>query len=448
MQMKRNKSPYSLKDGPILKLLFVYAGPAVVGLLINALYNIVDRIFVGQFVGAEGLSAVTLVFPVMNFQFAFVLLLGSGAGVLIAKYLGEKRKDKAELALGNMLVGLGITMILFTSLGLLFYQPLLRAFGAQGSLLQQSGQYLQIIIMGFPLSFFIALEFTCRAEGNPRLPALLILISSLINISLDYILMKLFGLGIRGAALATITAQATNAILLIRYYTSGKSKVKLVLKNIQLQKRVLFSIFAVGLSPFIMDLAMSLQNVVANNLLLKSGGTYAVAAMGIIFGVNVFFMMTALGTGDGMQPIVSFNFGARRNDRTRQTLSYALKIVGSVAVFGIAVIELFPAQITAVFVNGKADIVDIAKTALQIFALCIPFYMVQIVITRYFQAVYANKIATFLAILRPVLIFVPSVYVLNKIFGLNGIWFAFPLSDGLAATISLLFVRKMNAVSR
>jgi putative MATE family efflux protein len=435
---------YSLKDGPILKLLFVYAGPAVIGLLINALYNIVDRIFVGQFVGAEGLSAVTLGFPVMNFQFAFVLLFGSGTGVLIARYLGEDRKDKAEIALGNMLAGLTIPIVLFTTAGLLFYQPLLRAFGAQGSLLKLSADYLQIIVMGFPFSFFLAFEFTCRAEGNPRLPAILILVSSIINISLDYTLMKVFDFGIRGAAIATVVAQATNAILLIRYYVRGKSKVKLALKNVKLQKKIILPILLVGLAPFIMDCAMSIQNILANNLLLKSGGTYAVAAMGIIFGVNVFFMMTALGTGDGMQPIISFNYGARRTDRTKQTLKYALRIVSLVAVLGIILIELLPTQITTVFVNGKEDITDIARTALQIFALSIPFYMVQIIITRYFQAIQANRVATFLAILRPVVIFIPMVYTLNAMFGLTGIWVSFPVSDSLAVLISLLLVRRPN----
>jgi putative MATE family efflux protein len=435
---------YSLKDGPILKLLFVYAGPAVIGLLINALYNIVDRIFVGQFVGAEGLSAVTLGFPVMNFQFAFVLLFGSGTGVLIARYLGEDRKDKAEIALGNMLAGLTIPIVLFTTAGLLFYQPLLRAFGAQGSLLKLSADYLQIIVMGFPFSFFLAFEFTCRAEGNHRLPAILILVSSIINISLDYTLMKVFDFGIRGAAIATVVAQATNAILLIRYYVRGKSKVKLALKNVKLQKKIILPILLVGLAPFIMDCAMSIQNILANNLLLKSGGTYAVAAMGIIFGVNVFFMMTALGTGDGMQPIISFNYGARRTDRTKQTLKYALRIVSLVAVLGIILIELLPTQITTVFVNGKEDITDIARTALQIFALSIPFYMVQIIITRYFQAIQANRVATFLAILRPVVIFIPMVYTLNAMFGLTGIWVSFPVSDSLAVLISLLLVRRPN----
>jgi putative MATE family efflux protein len=435
---------YSLKDDPILKLLFVYAGPAVVGLLINALYNIVDRIFVGQFVGAEGLSAVTLAFPVTNFQFAFVLLFGSGAGVLIAKNLGENRKDNAEIALGNMLAGLSIPIVLFTTAGLLFYQPLLRAFGAQGSLLNLSADYLQIIVMGFPFSFFLAFEFTCRAEGNPRLPAILILVSSIINISLDYLLMKVFGMGIRGAAFATVTAQATNAILIMRYYLRGKSQVKLVMKNVKLQKHIILPILSIGLAPFFMDCAMSLQNVLANNLLLKSGGIYAVAAMGIIFGVNVFFMMTALGTGDGMQPIISFNYGARRTDRIRQTLMYALRIVSLVAALGIILIELFPTQITAAFVNGKENITDIARTALRIFALSIPFYMGQIVITRYFQAIQANRIATFLAILRPVLIFIPMVYALNGMFGLNGIWLSFPVSDSLAVLISLLLVRKPN----
>lgn len=435
---------YSLKDSSIPKLLFAYAGPAVLGLLINAFYNIVDRIFVGQFVGAEGLSAVTLVFPVMNFQFGFVLLFGSGAGVLIAKHLGEEYPQKAEKVLGNMMAGLSIIIVLFTLAGFLFYKPLLHVFGAKGELFNLSADYLLVIIMGFPLSFLIALEFTCRAEGNPRLPALLILVSSLINISLDVVFMKVFNMGVRGAGLATIIAQGVNGILLLNYYLKGNSLVKLVWKNIKLRRNLILPILSAGLAPFIMDIAISLQNVIANNLLLKAGGIHAVAAMGIIFAVNTFFMMTALGTGDGIQPIISFNFGAKRPDRANQALNYTLKMVSIVAIIGIIVLELFPEQITSVFVDGNQNIINITSNALQIFALSIPFFMVQIIITRYFQAIHQNKVATILAIIRPIVLFIPIVYFLNWTYGLNGIWMAFVIGDSLSALISFGFVYKFS----
>ncbi|MGQ1784633.1 MATE family efflux transporter [Saccharicrinis sp. GN24d3] len=433
---------YSLKESPIFKLLLVYAGPAVLGLLINALYNIVDRIFVGQFVGAEGLAAVTLAFPVSLFQFDFVLLFGSGTGVLISKYLGESRPKKAEKALGTMMAGLLITIILFTSAGLLFYKPLLQAFGAQGQLSELAGEYLQIIIFGFPFAFFIALEFTCRAEGNPRLPAFLILISSLINVSLDLVFMKYLHMGIRGAALATVIAQSVNAILLLRYYVGGKSLIKIEWKNIRLQKNMILSIFSLGLAPFIMDVSGSIQNIFANNLLLQSGGTFAVTAMGIIFSVNVVFMMIALGTGDGMQPIVSFNFGAKRPERSRKTLFYSMGLVGLTGIIGLIVLELFPNLIIGIFIDGNENVINVARIALRIFALSIPFYMVQIVATRYFQALHKKKIAVFFAILRPVLLFIPILYSLNWLWGLNGIWISFVISDSLASLISLQFIRK------
>lgn len=434
---------YSLKEDSIIKLLFAFIGPAVLGLLVNALYNLVDRIFVGQFIGAEGLSAVTLTFPVALFQFGLILLFGSGAGILIAKYLGEQKTDKAEDALGNVVAGILVTILIFTTLGLLFYQPLLVAFGAQGTLLNLSSEYLSIIIMGFPLSFFLSLEFTCRAEGNPRFPAKLILLSSIINASLDYIFMKIFNMGISGAALATVIAQSVNAILLIRYYLSGKSLVKLVWKKINLKKRIILPILSVGFAPFIMDTAVSLQNVFANRLLLNSGGTDGVAAMGIIFGINVFFMMVALGTGDGMQPIISHNFGAKHYNRVVKTLEYALKMVSLVALFGIIFIEIFPSPIISVFIDDDENILTITKIAIQIFVISIPFYMVQIVMTRYFQALQKNKIATILALLRPAL-FVPIAYILNNKYGLNGIWAGFVVSDGLAALISFLLIKKYS----
>ncbi|GAA3651143.1 MATE family efflux transporter [Flavivirga jejuensis] len=443
LQISTNTEGYSLKDDSVLKLLFAFVGPAVLGLLINALYNLVDRIFVGQFVGANGLSAVTMVFPVTLFQFGFILLFGSGSGILIAKYLGEERTGKAEDALGNAIAGLLITIVIFTTMGLFFYKPLLVAFGAQGTLLNLSVEYLVIIIMGFPLSFFLALEFTCRAEGNPRFPAKLILLSSIINVCLDYVFMKIFNMGISGAALATIIAQSVNAILLIRYYLSGKSLVKIVWKKIKLKKHIILPILSVGFAPFIMDIAISLQNVFANSLLLQSGGTDGVAAMGIIFGINVFFMMTALGTGDGIQPVISYNFGAKRYDRAVKTLKYALKMVFLIALSGVAILELFPTSMIRVFIDDNENITTITKIAIQIFAISIPFYMVQIVMTRYFQALQKNKIATFLALLRPVL-FAPIALILTKIYGLIGIWIAFVISDGLAALISFLLVKKYS----
>ncbi|MBD0777880.1 MATE family efflux transporter [Maribacter sp. ANRC-HE7] len=441
---RKNDKAYSLKEDSILKLLIVFVGPAVLGMLVNILYNVVDRIFVGQFVGAEGISAVTLVFPINFFQFGFVLLFGSGAGVLIAKYLGENRLDKAEEVFGTMLAGLLIVMVLFTTAGLFFYKDLLVVFGAQGSLLSLSSDYLFIIVMGFPLSFFIALEFTSRAEGNPHLPAKLVLISSLINVSLDYVFMKIFGLGVQGAALATVIAQGTNAVLLLNYYFNGKSLVKLVWKQIKLKKEIILPILAVGLAPFVMDIAVSFQNAFANHLLLESGGSDAVAVMGIIFGINVFFMMTALGTGDGMQPIISYNYGAKQYARALTTLKYVLVFVLLAAFLGITAIAIFPESIIGVFIDDNVEIVSLTKSALEIFVISIPFFMIQVVVTRYFQAIQKNTVATFLAIFRPVLLFIPIAYLLNNSYGLVGVWIAFVVSDSLAAIISLLLVKKYS----
>ncbi|SDR97057.1 putative efflux protein, MATE family [Polaribacter sp. KT25b] len=441
---RNDNKKYSLKHDSILKLLIVFVGPAVLGMLINALYNFVDRIFVGQFVGVDGLSAVTMVFPVTLFQFGFVLLFGSGSGVLIAKYLGESKPEKAENILGNAIAGLMVIMLVFTSTGLLFYKPMLELFGASGVLLNLSAEYLLVIILGFPLSFFLALEFTCRAEGNPKFPAKLVVLSCIINVCLDYVFMKIFKLGIRGAALATVIAQATNVLLLMRYYMRGNSVVKLVWKKIRIQKHFIFPIVMVGFAPFLMDLAISFQNIFVNNLLIQSSGVNGVAAMGILFGVNVFFMMIALGTGDAMQPIVSFNFGAKRYDRASKTLELALKIVGVVAIVGVIIIEVFPTQITSVFIdtNQNQEVIHISKIALRIFAISIPFYAIQIIITRYFQALQKNKKATFLALLRPILLFIPITYLLNSYFGLLGIWASFPVSDGASAIISLFLVKK------
>lgn len=434
------------KEQTVLKQLFVYVGPAVLGLLVNALYNIVDRIFVGQFVGADGLSAVTMVFPISLLKFGFVLLFGSGAGVLIAKYLGESDPEKAEVVLGNMMAGLLVTIVLFTTAGLFFYEPLLELMGARGALLHMSAEYLVVIILGFPLSFFIALEFTCRAEGNPRLPALLTLVSALINVLLDIVFMKGMDMGVRGAALATIIAQGVNALLLLRYYFLGKSKIALKWKNIRLQQNVISPIMLLGLAPFIMDSATSLQNMIANNLLLQADGAPAVAVMGIIYGVNVVFMMIALGIGDGIQPLISFNLGANDHDRNRKTLRYTLIIVGSAGLLGMLFLEMAPNVIIGIFIDNNETIENMAKVGLRIFALSIPFYMLQIIATRYVQALHEKKIAIFFALLRPILLYVPIAYGLNAMFGLNGIWSSFAVSDALSALVSFIIVRKTTGL--
>lgn len=438
------KEKHSLKNDSIRKLLFAFVGPAVLGLLINALYNFVDRIFVGQFVGADGLSAVTIVFPFTLMQFGLILLFGSGAGILIAKSLGESNIEQAQRTLGNAIAGLLLIMVIFTVLGLSFYEPILVQLGATGELLQLSSAYMLVIVLGFPLSFFLALEFTCRAEGNPKLPAMLIIFSCIINVSLDYIFMKIYDLGIQGAALATIIAQAFNALFLLGHYVSGRSSVQILRKNIRLNKHIILPILLVGTAPFLMDLAISLQNVFVNRLLLLSGGIDGVAAMGILFGINVFFMMTALGTGDGMQPIISFNYGAKQYDRITKTLTLALKWVLFVAFVGVFILELFPLQLSEIFVEGDNSVIAMSKTALQIFAISIPFYMVQVVITRYFQALEWNRTATFLALLRPIILFIPISYFLSIQYGLKGIWAAFPISDGLAVIISLRLLKKQS----
>lgn len=433
---------YSLGETEIFTLIRKFTGPAVLGLLVNALYNIVDRILVGQFIGTVGLSAVTLVYPVVIFQFGLILFLGSGAGVIISKFLGESNIQKAQKTLGTMIAGILILIVVFTSLGLLFYHPLLRMFGAQGQLLNLSADYLRILVMGFPFSFFIALEFTVRAEGNPRLPAISIVVSSFTNIILDVIFMKGFNMGVSGAALATVIAQMLNVFFLIYYYVSEKSVVKLLLKNIRLQKKIILPILISGFAPFIMDIGTSIQNSVANKLLLDSGGSTNVAAMGIIYGVNIIFLMTAFGIGDGMQPIISFNYGAKKSDRTNKTLLYALGIGESLAILAIVIIELFPLQIAHIFIGNDAELTKIIEPALKIFALSIPFYMVQIIATRYFQAIHKQKLATFMALLRPLILFIPIVYLLNWFFGLNGIWFSFVVSDSIAALISFIFLKK------
>jgi len=433
-----------LSKAAVPRLLLSFAGPAVIGLLCQALYNIVDRIFVGQFVGPEGLAALTMAFPVMLLMFGFSLLFGSGSATLISKYMGESNFEKAEKTLGSMFASLIIFAVFFVIAGLLFLEPLLILLGAKGSLLEQSIAYLRIIMMASPFIMGFALDYTIRGEGNPKFPAMVIIISSVINIILDFIMIKVLGMGISGAALATAISESIAGFLLISYYLSGKSVIKLHLKNIRLQKSFLLPILSLGFAPFIMDAASSIQNMVANKMLITYGGEYGVAAMGIVFAVNMICLLVALGIGDGMQPIISFNHGAKATHRVNKTLIYAIFFVEIIAVLVLILVEVFPNIISGFFVNNNPDLSAVAVIALRIFAISIPFFSFQIIGVRYFQAIHQRRLATISAILRQLVIFIPAIYLMGKLFGLNGIWISFPISDFFAAMITVFMIKRFH----
>jgi Na+-driven multidrug efflux pump len=298
--------------------------------------------------------------------------------------------------------------------------------------------------MTAPFYSAIAMEFTIRAEGNPKLPAKIIASAAVLNMILDPIMISVFHMGVEGTAIATVISEGLSAVFFFKYYLSGKSRLKIKLKNIRFSKEIFIPILSLGFAPFIMDIASSSQNMLTNGLLLRYSGENGVAVMGIVFAVSTIFMMTAFGIGDGMIPIVSFNLGAGNPDRMKQILRIAAISIEVLSLTLLLIIELIPAQIAGFFVGNSPEITAAAVTALRIFAISIPLYSFQIIGSRYLQAAHKPGKASLSVFLRQLIIFIPAVLALSALLGTNGIWIAFPITDLIAAAITWLLIHNQN----
>lgn len=438
-----------LGNAPVGKLLLKFSIPAIVGMLVNALYNTIDRIYIGRKVGELGIAGITIGFPIMIILMAFGMLIGIGSTSLISIKLGEDKKEEAEKILGNGTFLLILIALIVSILGLIFLNPLLRLFGASETILPYSRAYLQIILagavfqtIGFGMNNFI------RAEGNPKTAMFTMLIGAILNIILDPIFIFIFDMGIRGAAIATILSQAIAAIWVLSYFFGGRSTLDIHISNFKLQLSVVGKILAIGSAPFLMQVAASGITALLNNNLLAYGGDTAIAAFGIINSVTMFILMPIFGINQGAQPIIGYNYGAKQYDRVKSALKLAIIAATSITVTGFAVTRLFPENIIKLFGKGDIELINMATDGITIFLFMLPIIGFQIVSSNYFQAVGKPKHAMLLSLSRQVLFLIPSILILPKFFGLKGVWLAAPVSDSLSSMVTgiwiLLEVRKLN----
>jgi putative MATE family efflux protein len=417
-------------EGSIPRLLLKFSIPAVVGMLVNALYNVVDRIFIGLGVGPLGIAGATVGFPVMIVQMAFGMLIGMGATALVSIRLGEKRREEAEHILGNALSLLVLIALLLTAAGLVWLRPLLELFGASPAILAQGHAYLSVILagsvfgsIGFGMNGFI------RAEGNPRMAMLTMLIGAVLNTLLDPLFIFVFRMGVRGAAIATVISQAVSAAWVLGYFLGGRSLLKLRLPNLRIRWQTTARIVAIGFAPFAMQLAASVLNALLTRQLQRYGGDLAIAAMGIFFSLNMLILMPIFGINQGAQPLIGYNYGARRFDRVKQTLRLAIAAATVVVLAGFAVVELFPGALIGLFSRDSPELTAIAVTAIRICLAALPIVGFQIVAASYFQAVGKPRESMLLMLSRQVLLLIPAILILPRFLGLRGIYYAVPLAD-------------------
>ena len=442
-------------EGSIPRLLLTFSAPAVVGMLAQALYNIVDRIFVGQAVGAMGIAGITVAFPFMLILLAFGMLIGFGATALISIRLGEQKKGEAEKVLGNAAVLLVGVSVLLTAIGLVFLSPLLKLFGASEQILPYARDYLQIVVLGSVFqSVGFGLNAVIRGEGNPRIAMVTMLIGALLNMVLDPIFLFGFGWGMRGAAAATVIAQAVSAVWVVSYFLGGRSLLKFQVRNLRLRWAICASILAIGSPPFAMQIAASILNAILNNQLRVYGGDLAISVMGIIYAVVLFIAMPIFGINQGAQPIIGYNCGALRFDRVKRTLQAAIVAASGITCAGFLVVTLFPAQVIWLFNREDAALVQLGTHAIRICLAMLPIVGFQIVSASYFQAVGKPKQAMFLSLSRQVLLLIPAVLILPYFFGLDGVWAAMPTADlgssiltGIWLAFELRHLRKRHTES-
>jgi putative MATE family efflux protein len=426
-----------LGRGSIPWLLLRFSAPAIVGMMAQALYNLIDRVFIGRALGSDGIAAIAVAFPFMLIVLAFGMLIGFGATAQISIRLGERRKADAERILGNAAVLLVIASLVMTVLGLLLLDPILKVFGASGPVLPLAGDYLRIIILGTifqTISF--GLNATIRGEGNPRIAMLSMLISVVLNIILAPIFIFVYHWGMKGAALATVLSQAVSAVWVVAYFLSGTSVLRFHARNLRLDWSICAGICVIGSPSFAMQLAASALQSILNQQLHAYGGDRAIAMMGILYALFMLIGMPIFGINQGAQPIIGYNYGACRFDRVKKTLEMAVLAATTLTVLGFAVMMLFPAQVIRIFDPRDAGLIALGTHTIRIAVAMLPLVGFQMVSSSYFQAVGKPREALLLLLSRQLLILIPAVLLLPLWFGLDGVWAALPTADLLSSLLT------------
>ena len=460
-----------LSKSPISKLLWYYSLPSLIGTLVNALYNIIDRIYIGQGVGALAISGLALTFPIMNLLGAFGMLVGHGAAARVSLLLGNNNKQEANAILPNTLFLSLFFYLIVSSLTFIFLEPILYAFGASEQTLPYASEYLRIIIPGH---IFTSLSYAytniMRASGHPMIAMNTLIMGALLNVLLDPIFIFWFNLGIKGAAYATVLSMLISCLWIMHYFfhkdntlsfrvqitenreQKTKNRTQTSILNFiakgsktfgsqfsTLNLKLMSSILSIGLSSFLLHTATSLVNVLMNHTLQNYGGDLAIGAFGIITSFTSLIVMSIVGMAQGMQPIVGYNYGAGHYDRVKTTLKYCVSIATIITTLGCITALIFPNYIARMFTTDT-NLVNITASGLSIYASTFFVVGFHIIVTNYFQSIGRAGISIFLSISRQILLLIPFILLFPPIWGLTGAWMAQPASNIISAIIAVIIL--------
>ena len=435
-----------LETKKISKLVWDYALPAIVGTMVNATYNIVDRVFIGQGVGALAISGLAVTFPVMNLVAALGMLVGAGASSRISINLGKRDPERAEKILGNSFLLTIVLNLIFITLLMIFLEPILMAFGASEETYPYARDYLQIILPG---NIFVTMTYSfnsmMRASGYPQKAMYTMLIGAALNIILDPIFIFVFDMGIAGVAWSTVISRFIGMLFVMYHFTRKTTTLRLRKKNIRFEKDILIAIVSIGLSPFFMQVAASGVAVLMNTSLKNYGGDLAIGAYGILVSLIMLITMFVIGLNQGLQPIIGYNYGAEIYDRVKVAFYYGVKIATVVTTLGFVFGVFFPRVFARAFTSDP-QLLDLAENAMRISIVAFPLVGFQVVISGYFQSIGQAKKSIILSLSRQIIFLIPSIIILPRMFGLDGVWAATPVSDFLASLLALTFFIRQRKI--
>lgn len=433
--MQQENKTKELGTAPIGSLLMKYAIPAVVAMTASSLYNMVDRIFIGHIpeVGTLSLGGLAVTFPVMNLSAAFGAMVGVGASTLMSIKLGQKDYKNAERTLGNLVTLNIILGIVLGVVGIAFIHPLLTFFGASEQTYQYAHEYMYIILLGNVIThLYLGFNAALRSTGHPHTAMIATITTVVVNSVLDPIFIFTFGMGIRGAAIATILAQVV-ALIFVAYKLSNKRDLLHLHSGIYgLKKNIVKNIFGIGLSPFCMQLCACLVVILINKGLTTHGGDIAIAAYGIVNSITFLFVMVVLGVCQGMQPIAGFNYGAQQFDRVDEVLKKAIILATIIMCCSFVLSEFFPKYPVMLFTSDP-NLTKLTIDGMRLIVSMSPIVGFQIVTGNFFQSIGMAKKSIFLSVSRQLVFLVPFLIILPNIWGTNGVWISIAASDALSA---------------
>jgi len=443
-----HRTTYLERDA-IFPLLIKMSLPAVIGMMVNALYNIVDTVFVGLGVGPLAIAALAIVFPIQMIVSAVAQAIGVGTASIVSRRLGEKRPEEAAKAAGTAYAAVTVATAILVAVLFLFMRPILGFFGASAEIMPYAMEYTGIVGAGF---FFFSLSMCAsnliRSEGNTKASMIGMLIGALLNTVLDPLFIFGFGMGVKGAAIATVISQMASCVYLFGMYAKKKTVVPIKRVNLRIDMGLLGKSVVLGIPSFIQSAGMSILMLLVNTTLGVYGGDEAITTYGMVHKLLMIVIMPILGIAQGFQPIAGYNYGAKRFDRVRTSLWTAALTAFSIALFGYAFMMLLPRVGMSFFTHDEGLIASSARV-LRIVVLFIPAAAIQITGSVYFQSVGKATEAMALSLSRQFLLLIPFVLILPRFFGLAGVWVAFPLADLLSSTITVtLLIKEVRKLAR